>query len=227
MGKWLKKYLKKYSEQAKNHTDSADNPDTLATMSGLSVLTHRQFKIFKGNGAALEQPKSHTDSADNPDTLSRRIPLDTSVETDAPAKNISDRLGVNTDNPDTVDKKASKCPQTHTDSVDNPDTVAPTADIALAGLATSAKGLDPDTGDAIPRKLAKLEPPPSEAFTAKLVSFCPKRSPEAIPLVDIRCPANSGGTKGLVFKVGQVPGLIHALLEVHDEAIAAGLLERP
>ncbi|HKF93368.1 MAG TPA: hypothetical protein VKB96_01975, partial [Gammaproteobacteria bacterium] len=132
MGKWLKKY----SEQAKNHTDSADNPDTLATMSGLSVLTHRQFKIFKGNGAALEQPKSHTDSADNPDT------------------------------------------------------VAPTADIALAGLATSAKGLDPDTGDAIPRKLAMLEPTQGEAFTAKLISFCPKRSPEAIPLVDIRCPAN-------------------------------------
>ena len=199
MGKWLKKY----SEQAKNHTDSADNPDTLATMSGLSVLTHRQFKIFKGNGAALEQPKSHTDSADNPDTLSRRIPLDTSVETDAPAKNISDRLGVNTD---------------------NPDTVAPTADIALAGLATSAKGLDPDTGDAIPRKLAMLEPTQGEAFTAKLISFCPKRSPEAIPLVDIRCPANSGGMKGLVFKVGQVPGLIRALQEVQVEAIKRGLL---
>src|SRR5215208_1611579 len=117
-------------------------------------------------------------------------------------------------------------PQKQKPRTDSADTVAPTADIAFAGLATSAKGLDPATGDAIPRKLAKLEPPPSEAFTAKLVSFCPKRSPEAIPLVDIRCPANSGGMKGLVFKVGQVPGLIHVLQQVQAEAVKCGLLER-
>src|SRR5215208_6418849 len=118
-------------------------------------------------------------------------------------------------------------PQKQKPRTDSADTVAPTTDIALAGLATSAKGLDPDTGDAIPRKLAMLEPAQSEAFTAKLVSFCPKRSPEAIPLVDIRCPANSGGMKGLVFKVSQVPGLIRALEEVQVEAVEGGLIEKP
>jgi hypothetical protein len=157
-------------EKLRNNTDSADNPDTLATLSALSVPTHGRLEKFKSNGAGVEQPKSHTDS---------------------PA---------------------------------NPDTVAPTADIALAGLATSAKGLDPDTGDAIPRKLAMLEPTQSEVFTAKFISFSPKRSPEAIPLVDIRCPANSGGMKGLVFKVSQVPGLIHALQQVQAEAVKRGLL---
>jgi hypothetical protein len=222
MGRWLKKF----SEQAKNDTDSADNPDTRATMSGLSVLTHRQFKICKGNGAPLEQPKSCTDNAD---ILSQKSPLNTSVATDAPGKNISDRLGVSTDNPDTVGRKASKRPQIDTDSADNADnadTLEQVDDKALADLATSAKGLDPDTGDAIPRKRAMLEPTQGEAFTAKLVSFCPKRSPEAIPLVDIRCPANSGGMKGLVFKVGQVPGLIRALQQVQAEAVKRGLLER-
>src|SRR5215211_535635 len=119
------------------------------------------------------------------------------------------------DNADVSDKRQAAEAKTSTDS---PDAVAPTADIALAGLATSAKGLDPDTGDAISRKLAMLEPAQSEAFTAKLVSFCPKRSPEAIPLVDIRCPANSGGMKGLVFKVSQVPGLIRALQQVQVKA---------
>jgi hypothetical protein len=134
-----------------------------------------------------------------------------------------------TDNPDTVGRKASKRPQIDTDSADNADnadTLEQVDDKALADLATSAKGLDPDTGDAIPRKLAMLEPTQGEAFTAKLVSFCPKRSPEAIPLVDIRCPANSGGMKGLVFKVGQVPGLIRALQQVQAEAVKRGLLER-
>jgi hypothetical protein len=131
------------------------------------------------------------------------------------------------DNADVSDKRQAAEAKTSTDSADSPDAVAPTADIALAGLATSAKGLDPDTGDAIPRKLAMLEPAQSEAFTAKLVSFCPKRSPEAIPLVDIRCPANSGGMKGLVFKVSQVPGLIRALEEVQVEAVERGLIEKP
>jgi hypothetical protein len=222
MGRWLKKY----AERAQSSTASADNPDTLATMSGLSVLTHRQFKICKGNGAALEQPKSCTDNAD---TLGQKSPLDTSVETDAPGKNISDRLGVDPDNPDTVDKKDPKRPQINTDNADNPDTVTPVDGKALAGLATlaPAKDRDPDTGDAIPRELAKLEAPPSEAFTAKLVSFCPKRSPEATSLVDIRCPANSGGMKGLVFKVSQVPGLIRALQQIQAEAVKRGLIEKP
>src|SRR5215208_7083900 len=118
------------------------------------------------------------------------------------------------DNADVSDKRQAAEAKTSTASADNPDTVAPTADIAFAGLATSAKGLDPDTGEAVPRRLAMLESTQSEAFAAKLVSFCPKRSTEAIPLVDIRCPANSGGMKGLVFKVGQVPGLIRALQQV-------------
>jgi hypothetical protein len=125
------------------------------------------------------------------------------------------------DNADVSDKRQAAEAKPRTDSA---DTAASTADIALAGLATSAKGLDPDTGDAIPRKLAMLEPTQSEAFTAKFISFSPKRSPEAIPLVDIRCPANSGGMKGLVFKVSQVPGLIHALQQVQAEAAKRGLL---
>jgi hypothetical protein len=176
-----------------------------------------------------ERAQSSTDNADNPDTLSQKSPLDTSVETDAPARNISDRLGVDPDNPDTVDKKDPKRPQINTDSADNADTLEQVDGKTLAGLATLApvKDRDPNTGDVVPRALAKLEPPPSEAFTAKLVSFCPKRSPEAIPLVDIRCPANSGGMKGLVFKVSQVPGLIRALEEVQVEAVERGLIEKP
>src|SRR5215210_1690123 len=126
-------------------------------------------------------------------------------------------------------EQPSEQPKSHADSPDNPGTVTPTANKALAGLATlaSVKDRDPDTGDVIPRELAKLEPPPSEAFTAKLIGFCPKRSPEAIPLVDIRCLANSGGLKGLVFKVGQVPGLIRALEQVQAEAVERGLIEKP
>jgi hypothetical protein len=138
------------------------------------------------------------------------------ANTQAAKEQPSEQPKSHADNPDTVDKRPSEHAKSHTDS----------ADKALAGLATSAKGLDPDTGDAIPRKLAMLEPTQSEAFTAKLISFCPKRSPEAIPLVDIRCPANSGGMKGLVFKVGQVPGLIRALQQVQAEAVKRGLLER-
>jgi|SRR5215217_5839054 len=176
-----------------------------------------------------EQVKNNTDRADNPDTLSRRIPLDTSVETDAPAKNISDRLGVDPDNPATVGRKASKRLQINTDNADNPDTVTPVDGKALAGLGTlaPAKDRDPDTGDVIPRELAKLEPPPSEAFKAQLVRFRPRRNPEEIHLVEILCPAASGGLKGLTFKVGQVPGLIRALQQAQVEAVKRGLIEKP
>jgi hypothetical protein len=85
---------------------------------------------------------------------------------------------------------------------------------------------DATTGEVVPRELAKLEPLESEAFKAQLVRFRPRRNPEEIHLVDIVCPANSGGLKGLTFKVGRVPGLIRALQQVQTEAVKRGLLER-
>ncbi|HKF93745.1 MAG TPA: hypothetical protein VKB53_06720 [Gammaproteobacteria bacterium] len=129
------------------------------------------------------------------------------------------------DNADVSGKRQAEEAKTRTDSPDNPDTVAPALPDPLAGLATLAKGLDPDTGEAVPRKLAMVRPTPSKAFKAKLISFTPRRSPTPIPLVDIRCPANyGGGMKGLVFNVSQLPGLIRELQRVQAEAVARGLL---
>jgi hypothetical protein len=175
-------------------------------------IAHAVAQREKGE-LSEEKLRNNAGSANNPDRLATMLAL--SVPTHGRFEKFkSNGTGV-------------EQPKSHTDSADNPDTVAPAADIALAGLATSAKGLDPDTGDAIPRKLAMLEPTQSEVFAAKLISFCPKRSPEAIPLVDIRCPANSGGMKGLVFKVSQVPGLIRALQQVQAAAVERGLIEKP
>jgi hypothetical protein len=72
-----------------------------------------------------------------------------------------------------------------------------------------------------------LEPPPSEAFKAQLVRFRSRRNPDEIHLVDIVCPANSGGLKGLIFRVGQVSGLIRALHRIQAEAVKRGLIEKP
>jgi hypothetical protein len=108
-------------------------------------------------------------------------------------------------------------------------TVEQAQDRTLVELSTVAlaKLRDPKTGEVVPRVLAMAEPLPSEEFKAQLVSFRPKRSPKEIPLVEILCPASSGGMKGLVFKVGQVPGLIRALQQAQAGAVERGLIGKP
>jgi hypothetical protein len=68
---------------------------------------------------------------------------------------------------------------------------------------------------------------PGDELQARLGSFCLKKTSEEIHLVEILCPAASGGLKGLTFKVGQVPGLIRALQQTQAEAIERGLIEKP
>ena len=86
---------------------------------------------------------------------------------------------------------------------------------------------DATTGEVVPRLLAMAEPLASEAFKAQLVRFRPKRNPEEIHLVDILCPAASGGLKGLTFRVAQLPQLIRALQQAHVEAVERGLIDKP
>jgi hypothetical protein len=76
----------------------------------------------------------------------------------------------------------------------------------------------------VPRLLAMVEPVPGDEFRAQLGSFRLRTNPQELHLVDILCPASSGGLKGLTFRVDQLPGLIRALLKVRNEAKESGLL---
>jgi hypothetical protein len=90
----------------------------------------------------------------------------------------------------------------------------------------NARCKDLKTGEVVPRLLAMIEPLPSDEFRARLGTFRSRTIAQDIHLVEILCPANSGGLKGLTFKVGRVPGLIRALQQVQTEAVKRGLLER-
>jgi hypothetical protein len=176
---------RKFSESAQASTD---NPDTLCTMSALSVPTHRRSQIFTGDGTASEQPKSRTDSADNTNILSSKSLLDTPAEANAPDKKVSECLWVNPDNADALEQSP-----TVENVAATPATVANVAkveqaeDKTLATLATVAlaKPRDPKTGELVPNMLAMAEPLPSAEFQARLGSFRSRTNPQAIHLVDI------------------------------------------
>jgi hypothetical protein len=72
-----------------------------------------------------------------------------------------------------------------------------------------------------------VEPVPSDEFQARLGSFRSRTNPQAIHLVDILCPAHSGGLKGLTFRVDQLPELIHALLSMQTQAPERGWFAPP
>jgi hypothetical protein len=65
---------------------------------------------------------------------------------------------------------------------------------------------------------------PGAQLRARLSRFRPKSHPHEIHLVDILCPAHSGGMKGFSIRVDQLPELIRALHEVQKDALAHGLL---
>jgi len=106
-----------------------------------------------------------------------------------------------------------------------PSVTAPSA--PNCSVTVAARARDPQTGDLVPRRLAMATPSPEAEFTAQLSPFNSSSIAQEVGLVDILCPASSGGMKGLSFRVSQLPGLLRVLLEVHDEAIAARLLEVP
>jgi hypothetical protein len=68
---------------------------------------------------------------------------------------------------------------------------------------------------------------PGDELQARLGSFCSRTNSQAIHLVDILCPAYSGGLKGLTFRVGQLPQLIHALQQAQAGAVERGLIDKP
>ena len=107
--------------------------------------------------------------------------------------------------------------------------VEQTDDKTLATLATLAlaKTRDPKTGEVVPRRLAMIKPVPGDEFQARLGSFRARTNPQTIDLVDILCPAHSGGLKGLTFRVAQLPQLIRALQQAHVEAVERGLIDKP
>jgi hypothetical protein len=123
-----------------------------------------------------------------------------------------------------VGKKASKHLQINTDNAANADTLEQVGSKTLPGL---VRARDPKTGEVIPRVLAMVAPPQSEEFSARVISFRPKRSPQEIPLVEILRPASSGGMKGLTFRVDQLPGLIRALQQAQAGAVERGLIDKP
>jgi hypothetical protein len=85
-----------------------------------------------------------------------------------------------------------------------------------SGAVTKTK--DSKTGELVPGRLAMVEPMAGAEFQAQLASFRARTNPQAIHLVDILCPAYSGGLKGLTFRVEQLPQLIRALLSVQTQA---------
>jgi hypothetical protein len=68
---------------------------------------------------------------------------------------------------------------------------------------------------------------PGDELQARLGSFCLKKTSEEIHLVEILCPAASSGLKGLTFRVGQLPQLIHALQQAQAGAVERGLIDKP
>ena len=88
------------------------------------------------------------------------------------------------------------------------------------------KARDSNTGELVPRRLAMVQPVRGDECRARLGSFRSRTIPQEIDLVDILCPAHSGGMKGLTFRVDQLPGLIRALLSVQEQALERGLLSR-
>jgi len=116
-------------------------------------------------------------------------------------------------------------------------TVAKVATVAVAtprnsktdfiGDKAVAKARDLNTGDLVPYRLAMVAPVPGNELQARLGSFRSRKIPKEIHLVDILCPATSGGLKGLTFRVDQLPGLIRALLSVQTQALERGWLAPP
>lgn len=85
---------------------------------------------------------------------------------------------------------------------------------------------DSKTGELVPRRLAMVEPMPGNELQARLGSFRSRTIPKEIHLVDILCPAHSGGMKGLTLRVDQLPELIRALQSVQTQALEHGLLSK-
>jgi len=79
----------------------------------------------------------------------------------------------------------------------------------------------------MPHRLAMIEPVPGGHLRTQLASFRSKSNPQEIHLVDVLCPAHSGGMKGLTIRVDQLPGLMHALLSAQKQALERGLLSPP
>jgi hypothetical protein len=103
-------------------------------------------------------------------------------------------------------------------------TVATPATPIFYGGKAVARARDLKTGEIVPQLLAVAEPLPRDEFQAQRARFRSRTIPQEIDLVDIFCPAYSGGMKGLTFRVDQLPGLIWALLKVRNEAIERELL---
>jgi hypothetical protein len=91
----------------------------------------------------------------------------------------------------------------------------------------NARCKDLKAGEVVPRLLAMIEPLPSDEFQARLGTVRSSTIAQEVHLVDILCPANSGGLKGLIFRVGQVSGLIRALHRIQAEAVKRGLIGKP
>jgi hypothetical protein len=96
MGKWLNKF-------SDTRTDSVATVDTVASVSTVSVPTHRHSESFSGGSAVAENPNSRTDRVDTIDIL-----------------NSKSLLG-NTDTLDRLDNSDSQCTHFRTDSVDTLD----------------------------------------------------------------------------------------------------------
>lgn len=94
-----------------------------------------------------------------------------------------------------------------------------------SGAVTKTK--NSKTGEVVPRRLAMVAPAAGDEFQARLGSFRLKTNPQEIHLVDIFCPAHSGGMKGLTFRADQLPELIRALLSVQTQALERGWLSSP
>jgi hypothetical protein len=90
-----------------------------------------------------------------------------------------------------------------------------------------AKARDPKTGELVPHRLAMIEPVPDSQLRARLSRFRPKSNAQEIHLVDILCPAHSGGMKGFSIRVDQLSELIRALLDAQEKALERGLLSPP
>src|SRR5215212_5060661 len=93
MGKWLNKF-------SDTRTDSVATVDTVASVSTVSVPTHRHSESFSGGSAVAENPNSRADRVDTIDIL-----------------NSKSLLG-NTDTLDRLDNSDSQCTHFRTDSVD-------------------------------------------------------------------------------------------------------------
>ena len=96
MGKWLNKF-------SDTRTDSVATVDTVASVSTVSVPTHRHSESFSGGSAVAENPNSRADRVDTIDIL-----------------NSKSLLG-NTDTLDRLDNSDSQCTHFRTDSVDTLD----------------------------------------------------------------------------------------------------------